>query len=286
MDIASEQDGEAAKVGEGTAEGKPESGGDPAEAAPSAGAQAASGADAGTGEEDDEDDASRNAAMAQLIVKKRTLEAKLQFLQSRVMSSKVKKLVEHLSDMMSQYVDDKVIVFCNWTVMLSFIGQALAKYKISHEIYHGAMTRQDREEALDNFCKTDSRVLLCTIKSTSYGINLTHANHVVIFDPWWNPAVEAQAVDRCHRIGQTKSVSVLRFICPGTIEERITEVQNHKLELAKHILSGGVRSQLTTHNTHQIQFRLNKLEQLPIMTKAPFDGNIFYQLVCLQCYSQ
>ena len=102
------------------------------------------------------------------------------------------------------------------------------------------MSQQAREVALQAF-RTDASVglLLLSLKAGGVGLNLTVASAVVLFDPWWNPAVEEQAIDRVHRMGQTRQVLVRRYICAGTVEERMLALQERKRELAAKALSEG-----------------------------------------------
>lgn len=94
------------------------------------------------------------------------------------------------------------------------------------------MSQKKRQETLHQF-KTDASfgVFLISLKAGGVGLNLTAANHVFLIDPWWNPAVEDQAVERVHRIGQKKNVEIIRFICRQTVEERIIELHQHKKQL-------------------------------------------------------
>ncbi|HHV06991.1 MAG TPA: SWF/SNF helicase family protein [Firmicutes bacterium] len=93
---------------------------------------------------------------------------------------------------------------------------------------------------------------ILTIKAGGTGLNLTRANHVFHFDRWWNPAVENQATDRVYRIGQQKNVQVYKFVCRGTIEERIDEIIERKLELAENIVGSG-ESWLTKLSTAEFK---------------------------------
>ena len=102
-------------------------------------------------------------------------------------------------------------------------------------------------------------VMLISLKSASLGINLTCANHVILMDLWWNPAVEEQAIDRAHRIGQTKDVTVTRIIVQDTVDERILELQDRKKAMVNQILR---REEITDHpeehlTLEDLQFLLN-----------------------------
>lgn len=124
--------------------------------------------------------------------------------------------------------DKKVLVFSQFTKMLDILKQDLNKKKIKH-LYLSGQTK-NRQKLIDEFNAEDSdkNVFLISLKAGGVGLNLTSADNVIIFDPWWNPSVENQAIDRAHRIGQTKSVNVYRLITKGTIEEKIVELQKKK----------------------------------------------------------
>jgi len=96
----------------------------------------------------------------------------------------------------------------------------------------GSLAQKKRAEVLEEF-KTNNtiHVFLISLKAGGVGLNLVVANHAFLIDPWWNPAVEEQAIERVHRIGQKKKVQVIRFICKETVEERIIELHNYKKEL-------------------------------------------------------
>jgi DNA repair protein RAD5 len=96
----------------------------------------------------------------------------------------------------------------------------------------GDMSQKARTRVITNFISNETiTVFLMTLKTGAVGLNLVAANHVFIVDPWWNPAVEEQAIERVHRIGQTREVFVSRFVCKGSIEERIIELHKSKTNL-------------------------------------------------------
>jgi len=122
---------------------------------------------------------------------------------------------------------NKVLVFSQFTKMLDILAKELDKNNISYSYLSGKTKK--RQELVDDFNKNeDKQVFLISLKAGGTGLNLTSANNVIIFDPWWNPSVENQAIDRTHRIGQKKSVNVYRLITKGTIEERIVKLQDKK----------------------------------------------------------
>ena len=119
--------------------------------------------------------------------------------------------------------------------MLAIVRQTLDQKGIRYEYLDG-QTR-DRRARIEHFqSDPDCGVFLISLKAGGLGLNLNAADYVFLLDPWWNPAVEMQAIDRAHRIGQTRPVFAYRLICEGTVEEKITDLQQQKRELADAIL--------------------------------------------------
>ncbi len=130
----------------------------------------------------------------------------------------------------------RVLVFSQFVEMLKLVRQALDEDGIVYEYLDGST--KDRIERVDRFNEDDSiSAFLISLKAGGTGLNLTGADTVIHFDPWWNPAVEDQATDRAHRIGQTKVVSVYRLIARGTVEEKILQLSAKKRELVSNVLS-------------------------------------------------
>lgn len=147
-------------------------------------------------------------------------------------SIKIQELTRHITEKTSQH---KILVFSQFVKMLDLIKQALDKNDISYEYLDGKT--KNRQERVDNFqSNNDVRVFLISLKAGGTGLNLTAADYVYLVDPWWNPAVEAQAIDRCYRIGQTKKVMAYKMICKGTIEEKILQYQEGKKQLSEDII--------------------------------------------------
>lgn len=132
----------------------------------------------------------------------------------------------------------KALVFSQFLGMLALIRQALEKAGISYVYFDGSTSSTDREKAIQEFQKNDEcRVFLISLKAGGIGLNLTAADYVYIVDPWWNPAVEQQAIDRTHRIGQTKNIFAYRLICKDSIEEKMLQLQERKRSLAQELVT-------------------------------------------------
>jgi SNF2 family DNA or RNA helicase len=134
--------------------------------------------------------------------------------------------------------DHKVLVFSQFLGMLALIRQKLEEENISYVYFDGSSTANEREAAIQEFQNNhECRVFLISLKAGGIGLNLTAADYVYIVDPWWNPAVEQQAIDRTHRIGQTKNIFAYRLICKDTLEEKMLQLQEHKRALANDLVS-------------------------------------------------
>jgi DNA repair protein RAD5 len=131
----------------------------------------------------------------------------------------------------------KVVVFSQWTSMLDMVSQLLTRHGFSHCTFNGGLSQEARERVLTRFAKDPSvEVLVISLKAGGVGLNLTCASVVILLDPWWNPGVEEQAVDRVHRLGQTQDVMVKRYVVTDTVEDMILQLQQRKEKLAKHVL--------------------------------------------------
>jgi non-specific serine/threonine protein kinase len=134
--------------------------------------------------------------------------------------------------------DHKALVFSQFLGMLALIRAKLEELGIKYEYFDGSTSAPDREKAIQAFQKDEeTRVFLISLKAGGVGLNLTAADYVYIVDPWWNPAVEQQAIDRTHRIGQTKNIFAYRMICKDTIEDKIMQLQEKKRALAKDLIA-------------------------------------------------
>ena len=147
-------------------------------------------------------------------------------------SSKIDTLIEEIEGKMQHH---KILVFSQFVSMLDLIKKELSGRQIAFTYLTG-QTR-NRQAVIEEFQNNpDVRVFLISLKAGGTGLNLTEADYVYLVDPWWNPAVENQAIDRCHRIGQDKNIVAVRLICPGTVEEKIQLMKESKQDLANDLI--------------------------------------------------
>jgi superfamily II DNA or RNA helicase len=152
-----------------------------------------------------------------------------------VRSSKIDALLEHLAEVVAE--GHRALVFSQFTGFLALVRARLDAEGIGH-VYLDGRTR-DRPARIEQFRGGDDPVFLISLKAGGFGLTLTEADYVFVLDPWWNPAAEAQAVDRTHRIGQTRTVMVYRLVAAGTIEEKVVALQQRKRDLFAQVVDGG-----------------------------------------------
>jgi SNF2 family DNA or RNA helicase len=149
-------------------------------------------------------------------------------------SAKLDMLMEMLPEMLEE--GRRILLFSQFTSMLALIEQELGKLAIPYVKLTGET--RDRATPVQRFQDGEVPLFLISLKAGGTGLNLTAADTVIHFDPWWNPAVESQATDRAYRIGQENPVFVYKLITEGTVEEKIVAMQGKKRELAKSVLEG------------------------------------------------
>src|SRR6202521_4980000 len=134
-----------------------------------------------------------------------------------------------------------MVVFTHFATWGERLAQYLTeRFELGIDCYHGGLTRTRRDAMVRSFqAGTGPGALVVSLKAGGTGLNLTAANHVVLYDRWWNPAVEDQARDRAWRIGQTRTVISHRLVCPGTIDERVEEIVAGKRRIADLVLPSG-----------------------------------------------
>jgi non-specific serine/threonine protein kinase len=158
-------------------------------------------------------------------------------------SAKLDELTRHLTEKVNNH---KVLVFSQFVGMLDLVKSRLDEENIIYEYLDGKT--KDRESKVNRFQNDDEvRVFLISLKAGGTGLNLTKAEYVYLIDPWWNPAVENQAIDRCYRIGQNNHVFAYRMICKDTIEERIVELQDKKKTVASEVIRTDIEKKSFDH---------------------------------------
>ncbi|HEX4956441.1 MAG TPA: SNF2-related protein [Thermoanaerobaculia bacterium] len=166
-------------------------------------------------------------------------------------SAKLELLAERLDEVLEG--GHKALVFSQFVELLTLVRERLDARAIPYEYLDGRT--RDRQERVDRFqTDPDCPLFLISLKAGGVGLNLTAASHVFLLDPWWNPAVETQAIDRTHRIGQRRPVFAYRLIARDTVEEKILDLQQEKRELAEAILGGDgrVMKQLTAEDLQRL----------------------------------
>ena len=152
-------------------------------------------------------------------------------------STKIEALMEILETLMDVQ-DNSVLVFSQFTSFLARIKPELEKHGWEYHYMDGQTSMKKRQEMVEEFQNGHKRLFLSSLKAGGLGINLTQANYVILLDPWWNPAIENQATDRAHRIGQQRCVSVIRLITQQTIEEKILRLHEKKQSISDDVLDG------------------------------------------------
>lgn len=167
-------------------------------------------------------------------------------------SAKFEQLMEIIEE--SQYSGRRLLIFSQFTKMLEIIGRELAYNGVSFFYLDGQTPSEERVNLCDRFNSGEGDVFLISLKAGGTGLNLTGADTVVLYDLWWNPAVEEQAADRAHRFGQKNPVKVIKLVASGTIEEKINELQDKKRNLVEEIIHSrtGSSSFLTEEDIREI----------------------------------
>jgi len=146
---------------------------------------------------------------------------------------KLEKLMRHIRQKTG---DHKVLVFSQFVSMLSLVTRELEREGVAYSYLDGST--RDRKKAVEDFQDNGHcRVMVISLKAGGLGLNLTQADYIYLIDPWWNPAVEQQAIDRTHRIGQDKHIFAYKMICKDTVEEKIIRLQEKKKNLAADLIN-------------------------------------------------
>ncbi len=166
--------------------------------------------------------------------------------------------LDYLMSVLKEVSDQKVLVFSQFTTVLKAIGERFEEAGINYSYLDGQTEAKERLALVDDFnTNPEKRVFLISLKAGGTGLNLTSASTVIHFDPWWNPAVENQASDRAHRMGQKEVVTVIKLIAEGTIEERVIALQEEKKELIEQVMSGQAENTLTGLSEQELMDLLN-----------------------------
>ena len=142
----------------------------------------------------------------------------------------------------------RALVFSQFVSHLSIVRKALDKKGITYQYLDGSTSMAERERNVKNFQNGEGQLFLISLKAGGLGLNLTAADFVIHLDPWWNPAIEDQASDRAHRIGQKRPVTIYRLVAENTIEEKIIKLHNTKRDLAESLLEGSDQSAKLSFN--------------------------------------
>lgn len=176
-------------------------------------------------------------------------------------SSKLDVLIDELTQARQRDPTSKSVVFSQWTSFLDIIESVLHTHNIQYVRLDGTMTAQSRAKSMQSFhTDVNIQVFLISLKAGGVGLNLTAANQVIMMDIWWNPYAEDQAIDRVHRMGQSKPVDIIRLIAKDTVEQKVIELQDKKRDMVKDVL---VQSNTNNNNKQYEQnMRLSDLSNL------------------------
>ncbi|WP_239651328.1 DEAD/DEAH box helicase [Neosynechococcus sphagnicola] len=200
----------------------------------------------------------RGLILGLLVKLKQICNHPAQFLQEKTVgaplrSGKLQRLAEMLEEVLAE--GDRALIFTQFAEWGKLLKVYLAEHFDRDTLFlYGGSSKKQREEMVDRFQHDPQgpRLFILSLKAGGVGLNLTRANHVFHFDRWWNPAVENQATDRVFRIGQTRNVQVHKFVCTGTLEERIHDLIESKKALAAQVIGTG-EDWLTELNTDQLR---------------------------------
>ena len=172
-----------------------------------------------------------------------------------VPSAKIEKTVELLASIAENDPTEKTLIFSQFTSLLDLIEVPLSQQKIRYQRYDGSMKMDERADAVSAFMDDpNENVMLVSLKAGNAGLNLWKASQVIILDPFWNPFIEDQAVDRAHRMPQPREVTVHRVLVPETIEDRICVLQDKKREIIGAALDEQASKSLTRLNVRELRY--------------------------------
>ncbi|KAI9932674.1 hypothetical protein ASPWEDRAFT_22444 [Aspergillus wentii DTO 134E9] len=170
-------------------------------------------------------------------------------------SAKIEKTLELLQAAYDRGEGEKTIIFSQFTSLLDFLEVPIVRRGWGYRRYDGSMKPADRNSAVLDFTDNpDCRIMLVSLKAGNSGLNLVAASQVIIFDPFWNPYIEEQAIDRAHRIGQLREVHVHRILVQNTVEDRILELQDKKRELIEGALDEKAGKNVSRLGTRELAY--------------------------------
>lgn len=189
-----------------------------------------------------------------------------------VTSAKIEKTMEILNDIQTSNEGEKTIIFSQFTSLLDLLEVPISRKNWGYKRYDGSMTSTQRNDAVLAFTdKPDCRIMLVSLKAGNAGLNLVAASQVIIFDPFWNPYIEEQAIDRAHRIGQMRPVQVHRMLVANTVEDRILALQEKKRQLIEGALDEKASQNIGRLGTRELAFLFVSLH-LSLNHEFPADG--------------
>lgn len=172
-----------------------------------------------------------------------------------VTSAKIEKTMEILQEIQSRGEGEKTIIFSQFTSLLDLLEIPIIRKGWGFRRYDGSMKPGDRNSAVIDFTDNPNcKIMLVSLKAGNSGLNLVAASQVIIFDPFWNPYIEEQAIDRAHRIGQVRQVSIHRILVENTVEDRILELQDKKRELIEGALDENASKNLSRLGTRELAY--------------------------------
>ena len=172
-----------------------------------------------------------------------------------ISSAKIDKAMEILQEIEDRGDGQKTIVFSQFTSLLDLLEVPIARRGWGYRRYDGSMRPPDRNAAVLDFTdKPDCKIMLVSLKAGNSGLNLVAASQVIIFDPFWNPYIEEQAIDRAHRIGQQREVHIHRILVEKTVEDRILELQDKKREVIEGALDENASKSLSRLGTRELGY--------------------------------
>jgi SNF2 family DNA or RNA helicase len=187
-------------------------------------------------------------------------------------STKIEKTLALLQSISENHPREKVLIFSQFTSFLDLLEVPLHRGEYNYRRYDGSMTANERSDAVTEFKENPAcKIMLVSLKAGNAGLNLNCASHVIIEDPFWNPYVEEQAIDRAHRIGQRYPVQVHRIVVEETVEARILHLQEQKRTLVESALDENAGKSISRLGTRELSFLFVSTSLVRLLgVKVPF----------------